>query len=100
MAVPLHISNFRREQCLLCPTPCENRTNLDFHKAPESVCPVGRFPAYVLAESDRKVKGLGDVVAAMAKPIARVSDKVFKTKFVGCRACATRQQKLNEIMPF
>lgn len=41
--------------------------------------------------------GLGDLVAAVAQPIARVSDAILGTKLVGCTSCAERQAALNRI---
>lgn len=45
-------------------------------------------------------KGLGDVVALVAQPIAKTIDKVFHTNVAGCGGCKQRQQKLNELVPF
>lgn len=44
-------------------------------------------------------RGLGDVVALFAEPIARASDAVLGTKLVGCNACAERRAALNRLMP-
>ncbi len=41
--------------------------------------------------------GLGDAVAFVAKPIARVSDAVLKTNLAQCPACAQRQRNWNRI---
>lgn len=41
--------------------------------------------------------GLGDLVAVIAQPIARVSDAVLGTHLVGCSSCAERQAALNRI---
>lgn len=46
-----------------------------------------------------KTYGLGDAVAAVAEPIARLSDRVFKTKIVGCGGCAGRRAFLNAAIP-
>lgn len=52
---------------------------------------------------DRKVgnspRGLGDVVAAFAKPVARAIDAIAGTNLKKCGGCAKRQQKLNEKFP-
>lgn len=42
-------------------------------------------------------KRLGDVVHAIAKPIAKVIDRTLKTDLGGCGACAKRRAKLNQI---
>ena len=41
--------------------------------------------------------GLGDVVAAVAQPIARAVDRVAGTNLKGCQGCAKRREKLNRI---
>lgn len=43
--------------------------------------------------------GLGDVVAAVAQPVAKLIDSVAGTKLAGCQPCAKRQVKLNTVMP-
>jgi lauroyl/myristoyl acyltransferase len=47
-----------------------------------------------------RMRGLGDVVAAIANPIAKAADAVLKTNITGCGACGKRQDKLNKLMPF
>jgi len=42
----------------------------------------------------RKV-GLGDVVAAVAKPVATAIDKVAGTNLKGCEGCKGRRERLN-----
>jgi len=42
-----------------------------------------------------QVAGLGDAVAVVAKPFARVVDAVFGTDLTNCGGCAGRQQGLN-----
>jgi hypothetical protein len=46
------------------------------------------------------MRGIGDVVAAIANPIAQVTDAVFNTKITGCNSCKDRQNKLNKLIPF
>jgi len=46
------------------------------------------------------LKGLGDVVAAVAQPIAKVIDAVAGTNVAGCGGCAKRQAALNAVVPF
>ncbi len=46
-----------------------------------------------------KPRGLGDVVALFAEPIARASDAVLGTHLVGCNACAERRAALNKLVP-
>lgn len=43
--------------------------------------------------------GLGDAVELVAKPIARVLDRVLGTRISGCGACAKRRRRLNALVP-
>jgi len=47
-----------------------------------------------------ETRGLGDVVALGAKPVARVLDRIFGTRFFDCGKCEERQTKLNDLVPF
>lgn len=47
-----------------------------------------------------EVRGLGDAVARVAKPIARIIDKALATKLEDCETCAERQELLNKAFPF
>jgi hypothetical protein len=64
--------------CAACPTPCPE---------PRTSCRLGRWPGI----------GLGDAVAVVAKPIARMSDALLGTKLVGCTSCAERQARWNAV---
>lgn len=57
-------------------------------------------PKPIRRVSARKYRGLGDVVAKIAEPIARASDLVLKTNIQGCSACQKRRAKLNKMVPF
>lgn len=46
------------------------------------------------------MRGAGDVVAAVAQPIARMIDAVAGTNVQGCGGCKKRQEALNKAMPF
>lgn len=50
--------------------------------------------------SASKYRGLGDVVHAVAHPIAVVADKLLKTDLQNCPGCAKRRVDLNEKVPF
>lgn len=50
-------------------------------------------------EESAKIKGLGDLVAYVARPIAGIIDKVAGTNISNCSGCAKRQQQLNEQVP-
>jgi hypothetical protein len=51
------------------------------------------------AEPFQKQRGLGDLVAALAEPIARASDAFIGTHLVGCSSCAERRAALNALVP-
>lgn len=50
--------------------------------------------------STKKYRGAGDLVAKIAEPIARASDRILKTNLQGCSACKKRRAKLNKMVPF
>jgi hypothetical protein len=47
-----------------------------------------------------KPKGLGDVVAAVALPVAKAIDAVAGTQVAQCGGCKRRQEALNAAVPF
>ncbi len=50
--------------------------------------------------SAKKYKGLGDVVALVAQPVARAIDRVAGTNIEHCSGCAKRRAALNAAVPF
>ena len=48
----------------------------------------------------RKLKGLGDLIALAAHPVAAALDAAFGTEWVDCRTCAGRRETLNRHFPF
>lgn len=48
----------------------------------------------------RNIRGLGDVVALVAQPVAKVIDRVAGTSIQSCQGCAARRQALNNAVPF
>ena len=47
-----------------------------------------------------KIRGAGDVVHELLKPVVAVSDAVLKTDLKNCHGCnVTRREKLNQILP-
>lgn len=48
----------------------------------------------------RKLRGLGDAVAVVAEPVARILDALAGTRVSGCGGCEKRRQQLNEWLPF
>ena len=57
------------------------------------------FPRAHPAQPPPPPRGLGDVVAIFAEPIARASDAVLGTHLVGCNSCAERRAALNKLVP-
>lgn len=47
--------------------------------------------------SPRSALPLGDMVAAVAQPIARAADAVLGTSVANCGGCKSRQAKLNSV---
>lgn len=47
-----------------------------------------------------RLAGLGDLVAIVAQPIARVVDRVAGTDLVHCPGCARNRKRLNRAVPF
>ena len=43
--------------------------------------------------------GLGDAVAAVAQPVARMIDAAMGTNLQGCGGCAKRKEFLNSLVP-
>lgn len=46
------------------------------------------------------MKGAGDAVEKVAKPIARAIDRVAGTNIRRCSSCERRRQMLNKAIPF
>lgn len=82
----------RRQLCATCPTPCAGIVVEDGR----SRCPL-RPPRWGKAPL-----GLGDVVAAVAQPVAHAIDAVAGTHLARCGGCTGpggRKERLNEAMP-
>jgi hypothetical protein len=49
-----------------------------------------------------RIRGLGDLVAKVADPIAGAIDRASggRTRVRGCAACAKRKEMLNHLLPF
>lgn len=61
--------------------------------------PVPPPPALHGNKSHSGAPGLGDVVEKLAKPIARLIDRVAGTRLATCGACARRRKLLNRLVP-
>ena len=46
------------------------------------------------------MRGVGDLVAQLAQPIARTIDRVVGTNLQNCNKCKQRQARLNAAVPF
>ncbi len=55
---------------------------------------------YQRRDTAKSVKGVGDIVAKLAQPIARSIDRVLGTDIEHCGGCQRRKEKLNKLMPF
>lgn len=58
-----------------------------------------RFKPTRFERIDKTTRGLGDVVAHVAKPIARALDQVLGTHLQDCRHCEERRETLNKLLP-
>lgn len=56
-------------------------------------------PKHPATPPPEKPRGLGDLVATLAEPIARFSDAHLGTHLVGCQSCAERRAALNRLLP-
>jgi hypothetical protein len=48
----------------------------------------------------RRIRGAGDVVAAVAQPVARMVDRVTGGDLEHCESCKQRRTEWNERLPF
>jgi hypothetical protein len=46
------------------------------------------------------LRGLGDVVAMVAQPMAKMIDRIAGTNLANCAGCGNRQDALNKVVPF
>ena len=83
----------RQERARICGT-CANRSGCESAAKPafaETVCPLSLWP-------DR-LQGMGDIVAAVAQPVARAIDGAFGTDLANCSGCKDRREWLNKKLP-
>lgn len=57
------------------------------------------FPEEYYRDLAVKYRGIGDVVAVAAMPIAKVIDFVIGTDLQNCGGCKERQEALNKLIP-
>lgn len=102
--IPIHVVEARVEICTQCPTPCADfRAKTINHADPCIECPLAlrRWGQYDQCQDGDALQsyGLGDAVAVVAQPIARVIDAMLGTNIKGCGGCKKRQAALNKIVP-
>jgi hypothetical protein len=96
--IPAGVIQVRRDICHDCPTPCADRPDAACSCA---ACPIARWGKYGACNGTetppepQKLRGLGDLVAVFAEPIARAIN-LDKSK---C-GCGKKQDWLNAKVPF
>jgi len=108
--IPRGVLHGREVTCIECPHPCARQHDLSHYGDPCAICPAasprwitfGKCMTEPFASTDvlkypisRPMRGLGDLVAKIANPIARII-RLDKSK---C-GCAARQEWLNNAVPF
>lgn len=95
--LPEGVLTVRRDLCLSCPMPCAHQHALEHYGRVASVCPlpIPRWSRY--GRAGRATLGLGDLVAAVAQPIARGIDAVAGTRVAECGGCKKRRESLNKV---
>ena len=100
------IITIRRDICQSCERACEVRATIS-HADPCAACPTNVWHAFGNCEAapPAELRGLGDAVALVAKPIARMIDAAtatvgIKTNVQGCGRCNKRQSDWNQAVPF
>lgn len=91
----------RRSLCANCPTPCAAQGNAALYGDPCFACPLPqrRFGTYGQCKPTTRARGLGDLVAAVAQPIAKAIDAMAGTDIKNCGGCAKRRDVLNRLLP-
>ena len=105
--MPATIPRIRRSICALCDDKCADYIagQID-HNNPRAQCGrawPSRWGCYGKCNDPTMQpappRGLGDLVAAVAQPIARAIDALAGTKIQGCGGCAARREALNRAVP-
>ena len=99
--MPWGVIEVRRELCETCPVPCPNQRALEFYGKAANACPleIPRWNRYGRRNRTPTNRGLGDMVASIAQPIARAIDSVAGTNIQQCGGCKKRQEALNKLVP-
>lgn len=96
MPKPREVAQIHREICER--QNCEYLDKINYAD-PCASCPNGHFGRYEQTGCE-EMRGLGDLVAKVAQPIAHGLDVIIGTNIANCGGCGKRQQKLNELVPF
>lgn len=93
------VIQIRRDICKDCTRACEVRATIN-HADPCAECPFRVFHRHSDCDPDdpKQLRGLGDVVAIIANPIAKVLR--IDPKKCGCHGPNGRQAWLNKAVPF
>ena len=114
MSVPAAVQRIRADICSRCPMPCEHQQNPEWHATACAVCPRShdeypqRWHTWGACDESAppaELRGLGDAVAVVAQPIARMIDAAtasvgINTNVQGCGGCNKRQADWNQAVPF
>jgi len=97
------VITIRRDICKDCARACDVRDTID-HADPCAACPERIWHAHGNCDpaSPAPLRGLGDAVALVAQPIARMIDAAtgHRTNVASCGGCKARQAALNRVVPF
>lgn len=98
--IPSGVVEVRGEICARCLAPCVHQKAVTFQAQPCSACPINEWGQYGQCEAfSAPTRGLGDLVATIAQPIARTIDRLAGTNLANCGGCKERQAALNRILP-
>lgn len=70
---------------------------------PTSMKPIRRVSARKYQQAAKmtgRKSGLGDLVHAVANPVAKIIDMIAGTNIQNCGGCKKRRRKLNMVFPF
>lgn len=100
MSLPASVFRHRARACAACKTPCGANVSDPCAGCPLSPPLWGKHDCTKTETSDdpRQMRGLGDAIALVANPIARILR--IDPKKCGCHGPNGRQAALNKAMPF
>jgi hypothetical protein len=101
-AMPNVVVRGRQHACQVCKTPCLARdAGKIIFTDPKAACPLTppRWRPWTDVLQRSQTIGLGDVVAAGAKPIAAAIDMIAGTDLTDCAGCGERHINWNSAVP-